>query len=252
VARSDELGAGDAVRGARWLALALAALTLTGCETTAEKSAQLQRRAKRVTLDEKGLSITRESAEVNVVSTTVVRDSERAAAIVTLHNSSAHAQRSVPIAITVKDARGRTLFENNGAGVESALVSLPSIGPHATVTWVDDQLPVSGAPASVSARVGEAPNVAGSLPRLAIGATQLSEDPASGLVATGSVRNRSQIEQKSLVLFGVARRAGKIVAAGRAVVPELAPNASVSFQVSLVGDAHGAQLNFVAPPTSFA
>jgi hypothetical protein len=242
------------VRRARSLALglALAALALSGCETTAEKSAQLQRQAKRVTLDQKGLSITHQSAEVKVLGTTVVRDSERAAAVVTLRNRSARAQRDVPIAITVRDARGRTLFQNDGAGLESALVSLPSIGPHATVTWVDDQVPVSGGPASVSAKVGQAPSVAAALPELAIGATQLGEDPASGLVATGTVRNRSQTEQKSLVLFGVARRSGKIVAAGRAVVPELAPDASASFQVSFVGDANGARLEFVAPPTAFA
>jgi hypothetical protein len=243
------------VRRARCLALAVAvaalALALSGCETTAEKSAQLRRQAKRVTLDEQGLTITRESAEIKVVSATVLHDSERAAAVVTLHNSSAHAQRAVPIAIAVKDARGRTLFQNNGAGLERALVSLSAIGPHATVAWVDDQLPVSGAPASVSARVGQAPSVAGPLPKLSIGATKLSEDPASGLVATGTVSNRSTTEQSGLVLFAVARRSGKIVAAGRAIVPELAPNASAPFQVSLVGDAHRAQLEFAAPPTSF-
>jgi hypothetical protein len=243
---------GHTVRCARWLSLALVALALTGCETTAEKSAQLQRKAKPVTQDEKGLSITRKSAEIKVLRATVVRDSERAAAVVMLHNGSARAQHDVPIAITVRDARGRTLFENNGAGLESALVSLPSIGPHATVAWVNDQLPVSGDPASVSARVGEARNVAGSLPQLTIGGTQLSEDPASGLVATGTVRNRSRTDQKGVVLFAVARRANRIVAAGRAVVPELAANASAAFQVSLVGDARGARLQFAAPPASFA
>ncbi|MHB8233345.1 MAG: hypothetical protein ACYDHT_01695 [Solirubrobacteraceae bacterium] len=238
------------MRRARLLALALAAVALGGCETTAEKSAQLQRQAKRVTLDEKGLSITHESAEIKVVSATVVRDSERAAAVVTLHNNSAQAQRGVPIAIVVKDARGRTLFQNNGAGLEGALVSLPSIGPHATATWVDDQLPATGAPASVSARVGEAPGVAKALPVLAIGAAQLSQDPASGTVASASVSNRSAIKQQGLVVFAVGRRAGRVVTAGRAIVPELAARASAPFQVSLVGDASGAQLQFVAPPSS--
>jgi hypothetical protein len=228
----------------------LAAIALGGCETTAEKSAQLQRQAKRITLDEKGLSITRASAEVKVVDATVVHDSERAAAVVTLRNGSAHAQHDVPIAIVVKDARGRTLFQNNGAGLEGALVSLPSIGPHATATWVDDQLPATGAPASVSARVGEAPSVASALPQLTIGATQLSEDPASGTVANGSVRNRSAVEQRGLVVFAVGRRAGRVVAAGRAIVPELAAGASAPFQVSLVGEAKGAQLQFAAPPSS--
>jgi hypothetical protein len=233
-------------------ALAVTVLALSGCETTAEKSARLQRQAKRVALDEKGLSIAHESRDVQVTGATVVSDSERAAAVVTLHNESAHAQRAVPIAITVKDSHGRTLFQNNGAGLESALVSLPSIGPHATVTWVDDQLPATGAQASVSATVGEAPSVNGSLPRLTIGSPQLSEDPASGLVATARVSNRSHVEQRGLVLFAIAQRSGRIVAAGRAVVPELAAGASASFQASLVGDAKGAALQFVAPASTFS
>jgi hypothetical protein len=233
-------------------ALALSALALSGCQTTADKSAELQRQAKRVTLEEKGLSITRENPAIKVVSTAVVRDSERAAAVVIVHNGSARSQRAVPIAITVKDAHGRTLFQNSGAGLEGALVSLPSIGPHATVAWVNDQLPISGSPASVSAKVGAAPSVTGSLPQLAVVGTHLSEDPASGLVATGTVKNRSQTGQRSLVVFAVGRRAGKIVAAGRAVVPELAANAAASFQVSFVGDANGARLQFVAPPAGFA
>ncbi len=239
------------MKPAAWLALALAALALTGCETTAEKSARLQRQAKRFTLTEKGLSIIRENAQVRVLGAIVVRDSERAAAVVTLRNSSSRAQRDVPIAIVVRDAHGRQLFANDAPGLESALVSLPSIPAHATVAWVDDQLPVTGGPASVSAKIGAAPSSAGSPPALAVGATRVTEDPANGLVASGAVTNRSQTAQKGLVLFAVARRAGRIVAAGRAIVPELSANATASFQASLVGDAKGASVSVAAPPASF-
>jgi hypothetical protein len=234
------------------LALALGALVLSGCETTAQKSARLERQAKHVTLQQqKGLTITRESAAIEVIDATVLRGPERAAAVVTLKNRSAHAQRAVPIAITVEDARGKTLFQNDEPGLEHALVSIPSIPARETVVWVDDQLPASGSPASVSARVGQAPAVAGQLPRLTVGGTKLGEDPASGAIAEGTVANRSRVAQSGLVLFAFARRAGRIVAAGRAVVPELAPGASAPFQASLVGDAHGASLQVFAPPTSF-
>ncbi|HST33909.1 MAG TPA: hypothetical protein VLJ80_10385 [Solirubrobacteraceae bacterium] len=234
------------------LALALGALVLSGCETTAEKSAKLERQAKRVTLQqEKGLTVARESTTIAVVGTALLRGPERAAAVVTLKNRSAHAQREVPIAITIKDIRGRTLFENDEPGLERALVSIPSIPPHASVVWIDDQVPASGRPASVSARVGQAPALAGQLPELAVAEAKLSEDPASGTVAEGTVANRSKVAQSGLVLFALARRAGKIVAAGRAVVPELAPGASAPFQASLVGDAHGAGVQVLAPPASF-
>jgi hypothetical protein len=241
------------VRLARWraLALALAALALGGCETTAEESMRLQHQAKHVTLDEKGLSIARQSRDVRVHSATIVRDSERAAAVVTLRNDSSRAQRDVPIAITVTGAGGRTVFQNDAPGLEGALVSVSSIAPRATVTWVDDQLLASGAPESLRARVGQSASVALTLPKLTVAGARVSEDPANGVIATGTVANHSHSTQKGLVLFAVARRAGKVVAAGRAIVPELSPNRSTSFQASLVGNASGVRLEVQAPPASF-
>jgi hypothetical protein len=235
-------------RAACGASLALTLLVLTGCETTAEKSAKLERAAKRVTLaHEKGLSISRPSTTVQVVGATVVRDSERAAAVVTLRNGSASTQRAVPIAITVKSARGATVFQNNAPGLEGALVSVPSIGAHATVVWVDDQLPVSGSPASVSAVVGEAQGAGAPSPNVAVTGARITEDPANGVVATGTVTNRSKVAQASLVVFAVARRGGAIVGAGRAIVSQLAPGAASPFQASLVGHPLGARLAVSAP-----
>jgi hypothetical protein len=236
---------------ASWAALALAALALSGCETTAEKSAKLQKQAKHVTLAQTGLEITRESTDVKVLEATVVKGPEGAAAVVMLQNRSASALREVPIAITVKNSAGQTLFQNNGPGLERALVSVSLLGPHRTVAWVDDQLPASGAPASVSARVGQAPALSASVPALTVERAHLSEDPSNGVVAIGTVSNHSRTAQSALVLFGVARRGGRIVAAGRGVLPSLAAGASKPFQVFLIGDARAAQVQVSAPSTSF-
>lgn len=46
------------------------------------------------------------------------------------------------------------MFQNDVAGSESALVTVPPLPAHGQLTWVDDQLPKSEA-SSVSARVGE-------------------------------------------------------------------------------------------------
>ncbi|HEX8713935.1 MAG TPA: hypothetical protein VF706_00070, partial [Solirubrobacteraceae bacterium] len=213
------------------LALGLAvALVLGGCETTAEKSAKLERSAKHVKLAQKGLSITKQSTQVRVLGTSVVHSSEGAAATVTLQNRSAHTLRGVPIAIVVKDAGGRTAFQNDAPGLEAALVSVPSLAPHATLTWVDDQLPAGSAPASVSARVGEAPVVSGAIPKLTISGARLAQE-ASGAVATGTIANHSAIEQRALVVFAVVRQGARVLAAGRAVLPQLAAGASTQFQV---------------------
>jgi hypothetical protein len=241
------------VRRARWLALALAlaGLALSGCETTAEKSAQLNHEAKHVTVTEKGLTIAHQSAVVKVLGATVLHGSEGAAVVVTLRNDSSHALREVPIAITVSDSRGDTLSQNNAPGLEGALVSLGSLAAHSTAVWVDDQVPAAGQPASVTTRVGQSAQMSKSPPRLTISSVRLGESPANGAVATATVSNRSAIAQRKLVVFAVARRAGKIVAAGRAVVPELSPGAAKPVELFLVGDSSGAQLQLSATATTF-
>ena len=240
----------------RWAALVVLALALTGCETTAEKSARLERAAKRARADNavparRGLSIARPSTVVRVLGTALVHDSEGAAVVVRLRSASSHALRDVPIAITVRDAHGRTLFRNDAAGLEAALVSVPSIAAHGELAWVNDQVPASGGPASVSARVGEAPPLATAPPALAVEGTRLVEEPSTGVGASGTVDNRSAVTQHNVVVFGVASRAGRVVAAGRGVVPELAAGESKPFQVFFVGDPHGAQLKMSAPATTF-
>jgi hypothetical protein len=227
------------------------ALALTGCETTAEKSAKLEKEAQRhaKVSTQRGLSIARESTRVKVLSAIVLRSSEGAVAVVTLRNTSAHALRAVPLAVTVSDVRGKTLYQNDAPGLEAALVSMPSLAAHATSVWVDDQVPASGQPASASARVGEAPTAA-SLPQLGVSGVHLVEDPTNGVGAAGTVSNHSPIAQSNLVLYGLARRAGKIVAAGRAVIPELGKGAQLPFQIFFVGDPRGAQLQVSAPAST--
>jgi hypothetical protein len=228
----------------------LLALALAGCESNQERSAALAKHAHHLKPAQAGLSISRRSADVKVLGTTFITGSEGAAAVVVLRNISAHTLRDVPIAITVKGAGSRTLYENNGAGLEAALTSLASLPAHAQETWVDDQVPASSGPATVTALVGEAPG-AGSAPRIEVQGVHASEESGTGAGAAGTVRNRSKVTQRSLVVYGLAVRSGRIVAAGRAVLPEVAAGASVPFQAFLVGAPTGARLEASAPPTTF-
>jgi hypothetical protein len=236
----------------RRAALVLVALALTGCETTAEKSAKLEREAKHLVshqaITRPGLSIARVSTDVEVLQASIVRSSEGAAAVVTLRNDSSHALQAVPIAITVKDARGGTLFQNDAAGLEPALTSIAYLPAHGEATWVDDQVPQAGPPAGVDVRIGEAPVASEPIPRIEVERLRSSEESGPG--ALGSVRNDSSVAQRQLVIYVVARRAGQIVAAGRAVLPELPPRASAPFQVLFVGAGGEAKLQASAPPTT--
>jgi hypothetical protein len=227
----------------------LALLALSGCESTQEKSAQLEKAAHHTRLAERGLSIARASTDVRVLGAVIVHDAEGAAVVVTLRNDSAHALRDMPIAITVKNAGGSTVFQNDAPGLEAALTSLGSLPAHGVVSWIDDQVPPSGAPASVTAIAGVSPAVSGALPEIEVAGVRPSEESGSA-TAAGTVRNRSSVAQQSLVVYVVARRAGRVVAAGRAILPEVLPGAAIPFQAFLVGAPHGALLQADAPATT--
>ncbi len=233
------------------VALVLVALTLalSGCETTQEQSARLEKTAKHFALAHRGLTITHVSTEVQVLSATVVHSTEGAAAAVTVRNSSSHTLSAVPIAVTVKSTGGQTLYQNNTPGLEAGLTSISSLPAHGTVTWVDDLVPTAGQPASVRAVVGEAPVASGPEPKIEVAGTHLAE-ASTGEVA-GTVHNGSTVTQQKLVVYVLARRSGTIVAAGRAVLPEVAAGASAPFQAFLVGAPAGARLEASAPASTF-
>ena len=251
---------GGPTRGLRTLAgrVAFAAglfalvLALGGCESTAEKSAQLERSAKRAVLSsERGLVITKANPEVRVLAAQVLHSGEQSAAVITLRNLSGRALRDAPIAITVRDARGGVLFKNDAPGLEAALTTVALLPAGGRATWVDDQVQTSGTPSGVAALVGETPPAPPSIPRLRIEGVHSTEDPASGAGAAGTVANESGVTQHDLVVDVLARRGGRIVAAGRAVLPEVPAHGRTSFEVFFVGDPRGAKLQLSAPPSTF-
>jgi hypothetical protein len=238
------------------LPITLALLGLTGCETNAERSAKLEKAAlaeRRAHPQEsqKGVLVTRENPKVKVLSTDLVHDENGIAAVVALRNDSATPLRDAPIAITVSDARGGALYRNNAPGLDTTLVTVPLLKPHTQTIWIDDQIQAPGAPAKVSALVGEAPTASSRLPRVSVSDLHAVEDPSNGTGAEGTVRNASPLPQQKLVVYVVGRRGGRIVAAGRAVLPEVPPQAKTPFQVFFIGSPHGAKLEAVAPPTTF-
>ena len=235
-------------------ALALAALALTGCETTQEKSAALERVAKRheraAGAAARGLSIASPARSVKVTTADVVRSSEGAAVAITVVNESARALRDVPIEFHVHDARGASIYANDIPGLGAPLTSLASLGAHASVTWVDDQVQPAGSPTGVRAIVGEGAAAGAPLPQIAITGAREVEDPANGPGAEGSVVNHSTIAQQELVIYAVALRGTRVVAAGRAVLQQLPAGTTSPFHLFFIGEARGARLQLSAPATT--
>jgi hypothetical protein len=235
-------------------ALVLAALALAACESNQERSAALKKahhgqeveEAKRRALAQRALTITRQSTRVKVVATAVVHGSEGDAAIVTLHNTSGKALSNVPIEITVRSASGASLYTNAIPGLSATLASIALIPAHSVQTWIDDQVQATGTPASVSAKVGEGTPVKGAIPQLSVVGAHLAE----ATEAEGNLVNRSALAQSELVVDAVARRAGKIIAAGRAVLASAPAGTTTPFQIFFVGAPAGAQLEVSAPATA--
>jgi hypothetical protein len=233
------------------LGAAATALALCGCQSTQEQSAKLQRAAKHDVLATQGVSVTKENPSVKVLRSTIVHSSSGTAVVVALRNTSTHILENAPIEVTVRDAHGGQLYQNNSPGLEPSLTTVSLLLPGQETIWVDDQVTASGVPTTAAALVGEATQASGGFPRLSIAGTHLSAEAGAEATLSGGVANHSLTTQQDLVVYAVARRGGKIVAAGRAVLPEIATSANVPFQIYFVGDPGKAQIQTSAPPTTF-
>jgi hypothetical protein len=225
-------------------------LVSSGCQTTAEKSAELKKLQKHEVLAVRGVSVRSENPSVKVLYNAVVGSQEGTTAIVVgMRNTSSHALELAPIEVTAKDAKGSMVYQNTGPGLQPSLTSVSLLEPGKDTVWVDDQVQATAAAASASALVGEAKTVT-RIPKITVTGAHLSEE-AGSQVESGSVANASSVGQQDLVVYAVARKGSKVVAAGRAVLPEVAAGATVPFQIYFVGDPRGAKVEVSAPPTAF-
>jgi len=242
-----------ATAGVAALALLPAALAASGCESTRATAAKFAQEGDRA-FAARGLRVGAVNRDVAVLERAVVSDVNGAAAVVVLRNRGARALADVPVAIAVKGAGGRLLWRNDAPGLEEGLTHVALLAPGQTVTWVNDQILLSppARPSSLGARVGAGEPAPPSAARLdiAVEDPRFEGDPASGLTVLARAVNRSDVAQDNLVIAAVARRGGKIVAAGRAIVPHLRADGGERFQVFFVGDPRDAELTFDAQPST--
>jgi hypothetical protein len=231
------------------LLLALMPL-LSGCESTQAKSARLERAGAGQLLGERGLVVRAQNRDVRAVSTSVLQDENGAAVVVVLRNRSPRPLGRVPVAIDVSGAGGRSVYRNDAPGLDPSLVEATGVPANGELVWVNDQVTPTGTPKRVEARIGaEQGNDPRELPRIELTQPRLIEDRVTGVEAVGRVTNRSDVEQRRLVVSCVAQRGDRVVAAGRAIVARLAPGKSASFHVFFIGDPRGARMTVAAPPT---
>ena len=226
----------------------LGAGLLAGCESTQDKSRRLAAQGGSLGT-EKGVTVARRAKDVKVVSTAVVSDQNGTAVVATLRNTSAQTLRDLPISIDVLGAHGRSVFRNDQPGLEPTLAHVPLLRPRETFTWVNDQVTATGPARSVRVIVGRGSAVdAARLPRILVRSGGLQQDPVSGTAAVGFAANQSKADLHKVVVFAVARRGGRVVAAGRGQIPRLKPGKRVRYQAFFIGNAHGAHVAVSAPP----
>jgi len=184
--------------------VALSAIALGACQSSQEKSAELEKSGHNAISKEKGLQITAVNKQVKVLDTTTLTDKNGSAVVVTLKNESSQGLINTPIAIDVQDAKGKSVFKNNDPGLEASLIGVPLMQAGQTVDWVNDQVLAAGTPKSVKVQVGSTKDtLSSSVPELEVSKPKLKTDPYSGTEAAGTVTNKSGIDQTRLILFAV-------------------------------------------------
>jgi hypothetical protein len=226
------------------VALAGVALVISGCESTQDKSAKIAAELGPVK-QEKGLKITRRSKDVEVVSSTLLSDQNGSAVVVRLRNRSDEDLVGVPIAIDVLDAKGRSVYRNDIPGIEPALAAVPFIEAGGEAEWVHDQILATGRPAKVEVKVGEGGEpFSGEQPKISVSEPKLEGDPYSGVLAGGNVENESGEDLERLLLYAVATKGGKVVAAGRGAIEPLKDKPKpFPYNIYFIGDPTGADVS---------
>jgi hypothetical protein len=228
------------------------AVGISACQSSYAKNDELEKRGATILKEEKGLNVTQTSSTVEVLDTTVLSDANGAAVVVTLKNDSARALRNVPVEINVKDAKGKSVFKNTAPGLEPALTAVPVMKPGETVEWVNDQILATGEPKSVDVKVGVTqetlpPNA----PELEASEAKLEVDAVSGIQASGTVTNQSDIQQIKVTLFAVAHKGNEIVAAGRGGIKVIKANGDRPYHIFFIGNPKGAEVTVTVPPSTF-
>jgi hypothetical protein len=225
-------------------------IALVGCESTIDAAKKLSKQGE-AAFQAKGISVGRVNREIQIVHSTLLGDANGSAVVIEVRNVSRGAVNGAPIALNVRDRAGHSIFENNDPGLEPALTHLPLLAAGEQFLWVNDQLQPNGTPASVIARIGAGTHPVKVPPSFPISAVSVTNDPTSGAEANGKVKNTLPVVQRHLVIFGVARRGGQIVAAGRAILTRLNAGQTAPFHIFFIGNPAGAQLSVTAPPAVF-
>jgi hypothetical protein len=231
------------------------AVTASACESTEQESAKIAREGGPAAAGPSALKLGAANRGVHVSDATLLSSGGRTAVAVKLTATSKRPQLNVPLLVNVTGKGGKVVYTNGTGGVEAALQRIALLRPRASEWWVDDQVLTSQPGSAVKVRVGTGTSPRGSAPAPVLTAKTKHVGEQSGLSElSGELVNGSSKAQSKVPVFAVALRAGKVVAAGRAVVGSLPGHrgATAPFQIFLVGNPAGAKFELTAVATAAA
>jgi len=226
----------------------LAGVSITACQSSQDKAKIIQSRA--AAAAPKPLVIPKPNKDVKVVNTALIHDQNGDAIVVELKNESNQTLVNLPILVDVKGPNGKSVYENNTAGLDFALNHVALIEPGQTFFWVNDQVTGQGKSAKVTVGQPEGKAPSGKLPTYFTVSTPRAGHDFSGSKVTGTVKDETKVDQDHLILFAVARQGGHIVAAGRGQIKALKADAKpANYTIYFIGNPVGADVTIQAPPT---
>jgi hypothetical protein len=225
-------------------------VTASACKSTEQESAKIGREAKQLASSPGALKLGAVNHAVRVSDVTLLSSSGRAAVAVRLTATSSRPQTNVPVLVNVTGPGGKSLYSNEGGGLEPSLQRMTVLRPHQSEWWVDDQVLTSQSASGVKVRVGTGSELRSVASAATVGVHLGQQGGVS--VLSGNIVNRTARAATKVPIFAVALRGGHIVAAGRAIVSALPGRSGSSepFQIFLVGNPAGASIQLTAVPAA--
>lgn len=236
-------------RAALLMLLALAALVISGCDTTKAKSERAGVAANRELESRKSIVVKKVDPRIDVKSVEVVGRGRDATFVVKLVNTSDAVMTDLPISVGVSRGGERKQL-NRKKGLEYFLTHVPAAAPGRETVWVaplDRRVP-SGTP---FARVGKPRFTQG--PASTVPEVAISDVATEARSVTGGVENKTGFPQYVIVVNAVAvDENGGVVAAGRQRLVKFATGESQEFIVPLAGRIGRAELSVTGVPAVVA
>lgn len=236
------------IRALHIVAAVAALAALCGCESTVDAAKKFAASGE-AAFKQKGISVTAVNRDIKILDTTILQDQNGAAVVVEVRNIGPRPVVGAPIAINILDGKGHSVFANNDPGLEPALAHLPLLAAGEQFSWINDQVQPNGTPQRVAVKIGDGQTPARAPSELPISEIKLTSDPVSGAELNGKVKNTSPLDQTHVVVFAVAQKGRKVIAAGRGIVNRVPPGKTVPFHVFFIGNPGGGQITAAAPVT---